>query len=537
MCIGGFTHAMNAPALVAEHRSGTVRLPTLAWVRLALAPVLVFIATSVDRNYQTDFWHHLARGREMAETRRIVNVDLYTFTVPGRPFQDVNWLTQLAYHALYQMGGLPLVQLANSLTLACMMLLLVDLCWRLSRSLLLSAGIGVFTFFGLWQVLLIRPQTISLLLFVVLYGLLHLAHRRRARWLLLLPPALIAVWANVHGAFPLGCYLIGAFLLAQIWERRKLPWNVLLKDRTLRAWAACLLASALATMVNPYGWNIYAYVQGTSATATQRGIEEWLPPGLNVLVGVVWTASLLLTMLVLAKARRHPTALEVCLVVLFLPLACSSTRMVAWWLIASAPVIASLLATIVPRAADDQAPPASERPTLLAFCTFAMLMAFALLSVPWLDSINPLMAGGVRASHRVEDDLATIASDLRQRDEAAGAGATVGGGSGRIFARLEWGEYLGWALAPQYKVFIDGRIEIFPDNVWAQYCAVTSARADWQQILDAYGVDYLVLDESYHFDLLPQVRQSPRWHEAHRAGSAVLFERSENRRRAADDPG
>lgn len=502
---------MHSPALVAQQRPFPIPLPTLTWVRLAIAPALIFIATSIDRNYQTDFWHHLARGREMAEQRRIVNVDLYTFTVPGRELQDVNWLTQLAYHALYQLGGLELVQAANSLALACMMLLLVDLCWRLSRSLILSAGIGVFTFFGLWQVLLIRPQTFSLLLFVALYGLLHLAHRRRAKWLLILPPALIAVWANVHGAFPLGCCLIGAFLLAQIWEHRHRGVMGMLKSRTLRAWSACLAASLLATLVNPYGWGIYAYVHGTSATATHRGIEEWLPPGLNLLIGVVWAASLLLTMLALAKARRHPTALEVSLVAIFLPLACSSTRMVAWWLIVSAPVVASLLVTIIPRADDEHAFPAAKRSTPLAACAFATLILFAILSLPWLDAVNPLM-GSVRSPHRTEDDLATIAHEIQQRDGAA-----------RIFSCLEWGEYFGYALSPRSKVFIDGRIEIFPDDVWMQYSAVTAGRADWQRILDQYRVDALVLDQSYHHDLLPLVRQSPRWKLIEHAGDALLF--------------
>src|SRR6267154_177228 len=70
----------------------------------------------------------------------------------------------------------------------------------------------VFLFIGLWQLFLIRPQTISLLLFVLLYTVLEGAERRP--WLLTLAPCLLALWANVHGAFPIGLVLIGCYLLA-----------------------------------------------------------------------------------------------------------------------------------------------------------------------------------------------------------------------------------------------------------------------------------------------------------------------------------
>jgi len=47
-----------------------------------------------------------------------------------------------------------------------------------------ASAVCVFAFFGLWQLLIILPQTLSLLLFVILYGVLEGAARRR--WLLLL---------------------------------------------------------------------------------------------------------------------------------------------------------------------------------------------------------------------------------------------------------------------------------------------------------------------------------------------------------------
>jgi hypothetical protein len=485
-------------------------LPNAAWTRALFAPVLMFVATSVDRNYQTDFWHHLARGRAIAERGAMVDHDLFSCTVPpDQSFQDANWLAQLSYHYLYTAAGLPLAQLVNSLLLTAMMGVLVWLCWRGSRSLLVAAGLAAFAFVGLWQLLLIRPQTYSMLLFVALYGVLELSLTRRA-WLLLAPP-ILALWANLHGGFPIGLVLVGCYLMAAawdaVWTRRRSWW------RHGRLWALALglTACALATLLNPYGWRVYQYVLHTSGVAAARHIDEWVPPGLNLLVSKVWVVSVLGLIVLFSLPGRRPTTREVCLIVCFLPLACGSVRMVAWWLLVATPIAAAQLAAVVPArflASDDDG-----RPTRGTVLSFAVFVVACVLSLPWLEHYNPVLAALDRTG-RPEAQLEAAAERLRERRPG-----------GRIFSRFEWGEYLGWSLAPDYKVFMDGRIEIYSDQVWAEYSAVTRGRADWQAILDGYQVDCLLLDTAggYHAELLPQVERSPEWERAFESGRVVVF--------------
>src|SRR5262249_40264353 len=100
----------------------------------------------------------------------------------------------------------------------------------------------------------------------------------------------------------------------------------------------------------------------------------------------------------------------------------------------------------------------------------------------------------------------------------------------RVFSKLEWGEYLGWTLAPDgYTIFMDGRMELYPDEVWHEYMALMHGRWDCLDILDRYEVDFLVLDANYpqHRDhLLPLVRKSGKWKEdPFRSGNAMVFVR------------
>src|SRR5262249_49109596 len=159
------------------------------------------------------------------------------------------------------------------------------LCRRTSGSWTVACAVCLFAFVGLWQLFLIRPQSFSFLLFVLLYATLEGAERKP--WLLLLPPLYLVLWVNLHGAFPIVLVLIGCYLLAAFLEGAWKERTGVVRDRRVWALVGCLIAATLATLVNPYGWRVYEYVALTSGTASARKIDEWLPPGMNTLTGKV----------------------------------------------------------------------------------------------------------------------------------------------------------------------------------------------------------------------------------------------------------
>jgi hypothetical protein len=525
-------------------------LPNIHWVRAIVCPAVVFIAMNMDRGYQTDFWHHLARGREIALAGKIPDAETMVFTVAGESVRDPNWLTQLGYYGLFQLGGLGLVQTVNALILAAAAGVLVWTCQRRSGSLAIAAAVGVFTVAGVWQTLLIRPQSVSLLLFVTLYAVLSEAEGRRR--LLLIPPILMALWANVHGGFPIGLVLAGAFLAATVAERfstriRRRMFTAAARqdvdggvvvaesqsalpassdDAALRvrgqagmicALAACFAACVLATLLNPYGVNLYRYVLSLSQLAAGREIEEWLPPSMNLWVGRAWALSVIAVIALLSLAPRRPRPRDVFVALCFLPLAAASVRMVPWWLLAAAPVLAATVARSIAamRAGSDHVVRLQARPTFAAYAMVALVAFACLASLPWLERHNPVL-GSLRSSARTESNLQEVLDDLR-RDRA---------NEGRVFTRLEWGEYVDWAgRSKRLSPFMDGRIEIYNDDLWRQYHVVSAAGEGWQSILNSHDVDYLLLDRSQHARLISRVSTSGEWLPLAQSGPAILYGR------------
>jgi hypothetical protein len=398
-----------------------------------------------------------------------------------------------------------------------MIAVLVGLCWSRGKSLAVSAGVCVVAFIGLWPLFIIRPQTFSFLLFVLLYAVLEGARQRS--WLLVLPPVLLALWVNLHGAFPVGLVLIGVYLgaafLVSVWES---GWGVL-RDRSVWLLAGCLLFSTLATLVNPYGWRVYEYVLHTSGIARARGIDEWLPPGTTTLTARVWVASLAGMYILFALPGRRPAVREVCLLVVFLVQSAGSVRMVAWWLVIVAPIAASIIADRL--AMRNRPRPEQEPPSLATGAVSLLLLGGMVLSLPWLENVNPLFLK-LRSPHRVESDLEAVAAKVRETRA-----------SGKVFTRFEWGEYLTWTLGERYPVFMDARIEIYPDEVWNDYKTITSGGAGWDSLLkQKYDVDFLLIDQGpYHGRLRPLVQEAPDdWTLVGAEGPVLLYQRVRSRR-------
>lgn len=464
-----------------------------------LAPALVFIATGMDRQYLTDFWHHLARGQQIVQTGAMLDTDVFTFTVAGHRIVDVNWLTQVIYHGLYSAGGIDLVQLVNSLVLALMAGGLVWLCWRACGNVRVAALVSIAALAAMWPLFTVRPQTFSMLLFVGMAVILDLSRTRR--WLIWLAPALMILWVNMHGAFAAGLMLLGCHVVADAWERRS--------HRS--AAGLVMIAAIAATLVNPYGIRAWQYMWQTASVANGRGIEEWLAPALNSALGWSFWISVVVVGLSLALRRRRPAAREVLLIILFLPLAIRSVRMQAWWVLAMAPVVASGIATLLPRRLEPGEENRGGR--IAALAAMLLLLVGVALSVPVLERLNPLM-GTLRPAGRLEGDLEQISTWLRDHP-----------GNGRVFTRLEWGEYFTWSAWPACRVFMDGRIEIYPDDLWQDYQTISTGEARWERILANYDVQHLVLDRTYHQKLMELVEQSPHWKQMTSAGPAVLFTR------------
>jgi hypothetical protein len=104
----------------------------------------------------------------------------------------------------------------------------------------------------------------------------------------------------------------------------------------------------------------------------------------------------------------------------------------------------------------------------------------------------------------------------------AGALAVLQNPALRIFTDDEWGDYLVYSRSPLGgKVFWDGRSDFYGGDNIEKWLTVLNVRWDWQQTLDEYGIDTILLPP--RAPLATTIKGSSRWRVVYDDGIAIVF--------------
>jgi hypothetical protein len=426
--------------------------------------VVTVLAFSFDTFVDPDLPGHLGFGLAHLHSGSLTATDPYSYTVPGEPWINHEWLFELAIAWIWTHAGDAGLVLLQALAWGGTGLLILGLVRRSSRDLLPGAVAYLMFISGVVAAITIRPQLFTYLFFAVELLLLERA-RAGQRWALALLPPLIAVWTNVHGGFLAGLGVFGLFaagLVADAALGRAAPGDLPGTDPRARWTAALACGSAvlagLATLLNPYGAELHRWLQW-SLVMPNPGVSEWRPLSLiRKTGGVDLHAVFFLTFIALSAAalvarawrepRRIPLAHAFVLLVTAV-LGVRHVRHVPFFAMAAAAFVPGALSDLyrrfvpVPAPGDDLDPTAARRMRVV----FALLGAFAItgkLLWPspthglklWLDVRHDWPTGAIRYLDE------RIASDRPER---------------RLFVFFDWAQLAIWRWHPRLLVFYDGR--------------------------------------------------------------------------------
>jgi hypothetical protein len=94
---------------------------------------------------------------------------------------------------------------------------------------------------------------------------------------------------------------------------------------------------------------------------------------------------------------------------------------------------------------------------------------------------------------------------------------------GPLFNDYGWGGFLIWRLYPVYRVFIDGRMAVFPQDVRDDFLKVNNGEAGWDEVLDRRGIRVALVRSGTALASL--LAHSPAWRIAYQDTQAIVFER------------
>lgn len=491
--------------------STTPRL-TLDHVWIAAALILLALRPLLTPIPPHDFWWHLATGRLTLEQGAIPTTDTFSYTRTGTPFYNQGWLAQVAMFLVYQAGGIPLTLIVQALVIAGAYGGLLWLCVRLTGRVRLSIALLLLTTLPLsfdnWNV---RPQSYVFPLFVASLIILTLHRRGDAAPLWLLPPIMI-IWVNLHGTFVLLPVLLVLTLFGMLIDivrapaaqRRERLRSLVIGRSALILWS---VAVGIAMLINPRGIEILSYVRNlVGSSAVTNLVTEWAPPTVRDINGTIFYLFVIGFFLALAYGRTRPDPGSLLMALAFLWLALGATRSIVWFGFVATPLLCVQLAALLP-------PPRRTfaGQSLINGILIGLLLVMLAIGSPWLKPL--LLPPSVGALLSPETPVAAVAALRREPERPQ-----------RLFHAMSYGSYLIWA-APEQRVFIDPRIELYPYSQWQEYIAFGQA-LNLNDMQRTYQFDALLLDRKEQQSLVEAIRRDSTWQLRYEDSQTVLFVRA-----------
>lgn len=424
--------------------------------------------------YDPDFWWHLKSGAVMVQNGGLLQSDPFTFSGDGvvsnreAIILKGYWLWQITAYGLYSLLGFSGISLLNLVTVFAMAVVVIQQMRRQQIGTALAVLLMTLGFTLVRAVYLLeRPQVVSFIFAAILLGFIaHVREGGKLGWPL---PLVMVVWANLHGGFVVGNLILVCFAGGAVIEYRKdLP-----RLRHLLLWTG---AAMVASLLNPNGALVFAELFQFQNSLLMTGVSEfqstWVKFNLGLKIVLILWFLILLYGFALWFARRLYWP-EFCVALFLAYFSVAYMRNVGFFTVAMLPSIGFYLQQGARRRQ-------WQLPTLLSLLVIGLCASFLL----W----NAFKLG--------EERYKVGPVKLIYPEKAIGF-LQESGLQGRMFNDYAYGGYMLWKLAPQIKIFIDGRgLEpgVFED--WLKIAEVSTARVggrrEYEALLDHYKIDYVI---------------------------------------------
>ncbi len=498
------------------------RLLTLERLVIVLTIAAVFVI-AVRAPLDSDTLWHLRAGEWQVQHRALLQVDLFSHSRAGQPWINHSWLSQIILYACYvALGDVGLALYVGILAAAGMALVYLQMEGDpIVKAFVLVLATGVAAVF--WSP---RPQMMSFFLSAAVLYLLWLHSRRGVDRLWIIPP-LMALWANLHGGFAIGFILM---VLAALGEGAHWLLGRALPDASrnpdadpathptlkpaLRIAVVGLVAAA-AISFNPYGPSMLLYPFRTVGIGALRDyIQEWASP--NFHQRYTWPFIWLL-LGTLAAAGVSPKRLSWRDSVMVGGTAYSALlagRNFPTFAIVAAPVLSghteAWLRARGYRLRWSRLPPSA------GFVLLNWLLLIVILGAGIGKIVYALQPARIDAARRDTMPVEAVAY-LQERHLP-----------GPIFNSYNWGGYLIWT-ARDYPVYVDGRTDLYGDDLLGIYLSTALAQEGWEANLDAAGINSVLIERTS--PLAGVLALSEGWERVYQDNLAVIFVREAARER------
>lgn len=460
--------------------------------------ILGVFAFSVPTIPSADMWWHLSTGRYVIQNHAVPHTEPFSATIAGKSWTAHEWLSGVVFYLAYSVLG----SAGLLLLTACVLTLVFWFSYQRSGGALLARlfalALGVATTTPIFSV---RPQIFTYALAAIFLLVLTRYFETGSYKLLFWLPALTILWVNFHGGYVLGLTIILLYAVGAVAD-----WLIggaeiaTMKRRVVALVSACAACVAVVPL-NPNGLKLYVYpVVTLRAWSAQTDIFEWRSPDFHLAIFRPFALLLLLSIAVLALSPKRPKPSQVLLFVFFSFSALYGMRNLPFFVLVAFPLLGEY--AFLP---DWKLPPLNHNSKRVLQAAAVLVVAFASAKI---------------VSNHVGAEL-----DREQSRFPARAARFLDTQKlpAPIFNSYDFGGYLIWRLYPGYRVYIDGRTDLYGRAFFDKFLEVYEVTADPRPVLDRDAIRTVLVEPQSN--LARFLRTQNNWKLVYEDPTAVIFSR------------
>ncbi len=256
------------------------------WLVFYILIFLVLLKNSFSY-LDPDLGWHLRVGEEILQNNHVPTSQTYMWTLKDQNWVDHEWLLNLITYSIFQNFGYITLSIIFALVpLLGMILLNLHAKKKYINNLQSDIFIGLIQILGLFACLSsfgVRMQEITFLFLIILFILLDKLKSEQKMSTTIFTIILFFVWACMHAGFLIGLFVLFFKLLIDIifflLNRKSLKRDIKIFElKHIKLLGITALLSFLATLITPYGLNLYKFLYDYRDSFYKFHIQEWLSP-------------------------------------------------------------------------------------------------------------------------------------------------------------------------------------------------------------------------------------------------------------------
>ena len=459
-----------------------------------------------------DTGYHIRAGEYIIENFTVPVVDIFSYHSPPLAWTAHEWLAEVIMAIIYNHLGLTGVVIFFSVLLVFTFYLFFRLLFQYNKNIVLILLIVLFALVCNSLHWLARPHAFTFLFLIIWYFILD-GYQYRGKNHLYFLPVLMLFWVNLHGGYIIGFVLLAMYFLANIYDFYFYEEKKSENKNKIKLLFYVIVFCLGTTLINPVGYKILLFpfkLAGDKFLTSH--VLEFLPT--NFQKNYPFKYFYFFSLLVLLLSTKKLRLLEIVIFIVFSYMSFYSIRYTAIFSIIMTPILIKKIDMFCHNSDNSIIKYLNERSKNIAFAekkAKGILYPIIIVVVSFILGY----AGIINYNFDPEKKPVDAVKFLLKENI-----------SGNMFNNDEFGDYLIYTAYPKYRVFFDGRSDMYGEEIMKKYFKVTGIEYNWEKVIEEYKIGWIFFDAN---SLLSRyLYERPEWHLVYADKVAHIYVKNES---------